>query len=1326
MPSVSLFARTALALLTGRPGRPSRVAGVCSAVAGWPRLRPASSAATACRISRGRDAMLAESLETRVMLTTTVFLDFGLGIGAGNVMTGTVDEFRNIFGAGINGNGTGSNLNGRAGLTGTSILEFSPLDYDYDGSGTFDNADIVALANDVVPIVERALEPFDIDVALAAATSFADALATVNANNADLTGRNDAYNFVMPVFSDDATSGVDGDDAAAGLNDWLAGIAASAGVGLDLAQRLVDPVIRSQADPDATNVLPGSGPSRHHHGGGHHGGHGNPDPVAGTDSVGGSAGLFGVAAADDLFTQAGNRQDEATLTFTDVIINSTSGTPGTADYNDNLAHRIAYTATHEAAHTFTYVHTTGDDADTTLLSSGDIIRLGSNTREDPFQIIRFDLDRQNDFPVAEPNNYLFAANDSDIGLRDDDANGIPDVASITGTGAHDRITLSSLDATTVQVLIEAFADAAMTDFVATESFTIDLTTDTDGTILLDAGINSDLIRIDTAIAADFAIRGGTGRDGDSAIDTIAFDGAVTSFAQNPDGTGSAIFLNGRTLSYSEIEALDGGSISGVVFDDANGDGIRDAGEAGRTDLVYIDIDGDGMRTVGSTGSADADGFGDFAVIGTAFAGVTLTRVVADNTAFPGGTVRARTSGRASTGGNVFAPGDASSSFLSWFNDRRLRVDFAEAVGSVSIDAISDDSSDFGNLEIFDAVGNSLGFYATADLGQDEVETMTLSSDIPIAYAVAWGQAGQTVELDNLSWSTFSDPTATPAADGSFTFDDVPVGSYDVYVELPSDRVQTTQGGGGPETVSVSPGEDVVGVAFGSRLDIPPGSPIVDRVSASVRYVENRNPNYFARAARVADADTTDFGGAVLTVDLIDDATGDPIDLDEDFVGLRDGQGVLSGTPTFGQGTGVVQIGVSGVGVFDKADAVYAGSSMTLTFRAGTTAAEIAQILRRAAYQTDSESPDLTPRTIRVTLTDPDGNVSVDTGSSTSAVDIVSVADPATLDGFLAAPTWTEGGGPVALTAGLAVSDVDTTDFGGARLDVYVRTPRDAGDVFLFDAASDPAITVSGTAPGSTVSINGTAVATLTRGATANRLFLDFLAGATAADVAQLGDAIRFDSSSDTPRGPKQVLVTLTDPDGARAARIVTLDVTPTNDAPQIANVDGVVSAAEAGGAAERVAMSFSLIDPDYRGGGGQLTVSVDSAATDGALSIATDPIGRLVVNGSDIEYQGTVVGTVTGLGTLSVTATFNASSSFASVRSFGRLLAFTAAATTPVGLYDATWDFTDEGGLAAPTATSQLDVITSAADFAPVTGDETSESETARLLDMLIALDDEV
>ena len=117
-----------------------------------------------------------EQLEVRVTPTTTLFLDFGAGVGMGNTISISADNFRQIFGA----VGSGTNMTDNV-VPGTTNMDFTPLSYDFDLDGDTDNADITALTNAAVPWVQRALEPFDIDVVVASSNDFTDPVTSVGA-----------------------------------------------------------------------------------------------------------------------------------------------------------------------------------------------------------------------------------------------------------------------------------------------------------------------------------------------------------------------------------------------------------------------------------------------------------------------------------------------------------------------------------------------------------------------------------------------------------------------------------------------------------------------------------------------------------------------------------------------------------------------------------------------------------------------------------------------------------------------------------------------------------------------------------------------------------------------------------------------------------------------------------------------------------------------------------------------------------------------------------------------------------------------------------------
>ncbi|QDU10366.1 beta strand repeat-containing protein [Gimesia aquarii] len=491
-----------------------------------------------------------EQLEVRQMLTSTLFLDFGAGFTGGELHT-TVEDYLEIDGTGT-GNGTGPNLDGLGtgsnylGLT--DDLVFKSLNYDFDGNATVNTADLTALANAVVPLIERALEPFDIDVVIASATNFTDVQTTLGLNDLDASGEFDAYVFVTEIWS---------------------------------------------------TVF----------------GNGTPGNLG---SVGDTLGLYGIAAASDLFTNTlgvysqGNQYDEAAHTFIDTIFDDTTGTSGTAAFNANLSQRIAYTATHEAFHTFSAIHTTDS------LDAGDVIELGSATREDPFMVTRFDLNRQGGTSVTTKNNYELIASDSDIGLRDTDSDGTPDLAYVTGTGGHDQITLTDAGSGIVSVTVNAYSDAARTMLVGTDSYTIDLSSDTEGEILIDAGIGDDEIIIDASIEASFRVRGNIGDDtlvvdisnglastlGDINFDAEGDGGSIVldqgsyvgtidvTHTLNTNSSGS-ITINGQVIGYTNTESIiDNLTSSTLRFDFMGSDETVTLSDYGTST--------DGLSTIDST------------------------------------------------------------------------------------------------------------------------------------------------------------------------------------------------------------------------------------------------------------------------------------------------------------------------------------------------------------------------------------------------------------------------------------------------------------------------------------------------------------------------------------------------------------------------------------------------------------------------------------------------------------------------------------------------------------------------------------------------------
>src|SRR5262245_14665212 len=302
----------------------------------WLRPNRRAKKIAARQASRQPSTLSLEPLEDRALLTTTVYLDFGLGLEQAGLVT-TVAALRDIDGARTpTRREAGPDLTlpnlfgpGRPQIVGGDDLTLQQLEYDFNNDGDADEKDTLALQNAVKDIVKRALQPFDIDVQIGRANSLNAILTTLRQNNTNQTypngtpiGQNDAYIFLGTVSSTKTAGSV-------ALGTQVAGLAAA----------------RDQLDPTRP---------------------------AGTRN---------------------NNSDEVVLAFADNILTHIPGAakvlghvvgdPATpeeiAAFNKALPFYLAYTAIHEGAHTFGLFHTLGTDADQRLLSSGDQIRDGSNT-----------------------------------------------------------------------------------------------------------------------------------------------------------------------------------------------------------------------------------------------------------------------------------------------------------------------------------------------------------------------------------------------------------------------------------------------------------------------------------------------------------------------------------------------------------------------------------------------------------------------------------------------------------------------------------------------------------------------------------------------------------------------------------------------------------------------------------------------------------------------------------------------------------------------------------------------------------------------------------
>ncbi|MCP4174495.1 MAG: S8 family serine peptidase, partial [Fuerstiella sp.] len=260
-------------------------------------------------------------------------------------------------------------------------------------------------------------------------------------------------------------------------------------------------------------------------------------------------------------------------------------------------------------------------------------------------------------------------------------------------------------------------------------------------------------------------------------------------------TGTSAGSIGKATAGGTIQG-DDAELRGRVWNDANADGAVNGGETGLPGVtLYLDTDLDGTRDSGevstitsssgdylfavapgsyairtdltsgqsqtfpfvSGGTVEPDDYAAGTLLNTVDQNVSLTGV---GTGVTSGDVTSTTATYTSTGTRNF--GSAWNGGLWDTSPASLRADFSFPVNEVSIDFISDDSSDFGHLRAFDANGTQLAEYVTGNLGTGAVESMVITrGTAEISYVLASGQNGQFGWLDNLEYSVAGQGDSSP-------------------------------------------------------------------------------------------------------------------------------------------------------------------------------------------------------------------------------------------------------------------------------------------------------------------------------------------------------------------------------------------------------------------------------------------------------------------------------------------------------------------------------------------------------------------------------------
>jgi PKD repeat protein len=239
-------------------------------------------------------------------------------------------------------------------------------------------------------------------------------------------------------------------------------------------------------------------------------------------------------------------------------------------------------------------------------------------------------------------------------------------------------------------------------------------------------------------------------------------------------------LQAEPLEDRRLLNADLGSLSGMKFEDLDGDSVRDAGEPPLEGVtIYVDANDNGVRDVATV--LEPDDYAVWTRLETVIPEATLTATRAGGPSM----VRSYSHPNASTGSLVIA-----SDAPFWSPDRSLRIDFAQPASVVSIDCIGDTTSSIGRLEIYDAADNVLDTFHTGTVTRAQVVAMSLTQPTAdIAYAIAQSESG-TFLLDNLRFGAV-DPSVETDANGEYQFTDLAAGDYVIREVVPQDYAATT-------------------------------------------------------------------------------------------------------------------------------------------------------------------------------------------------------------------------------------------------------------------------------------------------------------------------------------------------------------------------------------------------------------------------------------------------------------------------------------------------------------------------------------------------------
>lgn len=305
-----------------------------------------------------------------------------------------------------------------------------------------------------------------------------------------------------------------------------------------------------------------------------------------------------------------------------------------------------------------------------------------------------------------------------------------------------------------------------------------------------------------------------------------------------------------------------------------------------------------------------------------------------------------------------------------------------------------------------------------------------------------------------------------------------------------------------------------------------------------------------------------------------------------------------------------------------------------------------------------------------------------------------------------AQSYTENAVPKVVTTAATVTDADSVNFAGGQLTVAIAENAHPDDRLRVRNQGTGTAQVG--LDGANALFQGVVIGTVAGGFVDNSpLAVSLNASATPAAVAALIRNITFDNTGDDPTSHSRLVsFQLTDGTGRWSEPVTrVMNVTAVNDAPVVTTSPGTAFYAENQSA---VVVDSGLLVTDVDSHDldlGSLRASVGSGKNSAdRLSIISQGAGpgQIGLDGENVLFEGTVIGTVSGgFTTSSLTVTFNSSATVEAAQALGRAIAFHNAGDNPTTANRSiNFAVKDGDGKTSLTASRQVEV--SVANDAPV------------------------